>query len=126
MFVRLITLVAANGLMMGSAMAAPFCLTQPGGGTQCIYYDGAACARDANRATDATCGLNPREVRLPRVASRQYCMVTAQGAAVCGYTDQNTCSHEALLQHGACVRGGGTAQPSPQQVPNDYAPNAGR
>jgi hypothetical protein len=127
MFERLTLATAAfSGWMMGVAVAAPFCLILPGGGSQCIYYDGAACARDANRATNATCSLNPNEVRLSRVANSDYCLVTAQGVSVCGYSDQNTCSHDALLQHGACVKGGGLTRPQPQQVPNDYAPNAGR
>jgi hypothetical protein len=117
------TFVLLNGLMLGPAVAAPFCLTMQGGGSQCIYYDGAACARDANRMTNGACTANPQEVRIRPRSGGDYCVVISQNASVCGYVDGNTCAHEALNQHGACVRAPGTR---PAQLPEYYAPNVSR
>ena len=108
-----------TGMTMAGALAAPFCLTQ-GGASHCMYFDGTACAHDAS-AANGECTLNLNEVVLPTSGTNAYCVVTSQGAAVCGYADPVACSREALKQHGACARGG-----SPQQLPNDYLPNAGR
>lgn len=119
MFKRLATAVLITGMTMGGALAAPFCILQ-GGTSHCIYFDGAACARDAGLA-NSECTLNDEEVRLPATSVNAYCLVTSGGASVCGYADPIACSREALKQHGACVRGG-----TPQQVPNDYRPNVGR
>lgn len=120
---RLCTVAFAGCLAVTQAFAAPFCLEIPGGAKECIYYDGAACARDANRATGATCAPNTREVQLQPRSDGNYCMVTGQGASVCGYADPTSCADAALRVHGACVKAPTFGR---QQIPNIYAPNAGR
>jgi len=105
-----------------SAMAAPFCLALPMGAPQCIYYDGAECSRDANRQ-NGMCQINPSEVHLPTSRVGDYCLVMSDGRTTCGYADPNQCSRDALLQKGACSRSFGAG---PKQIPDAYAPNAGR
>jgi hypothetical protein len=104
------------------AMAAPFCLALPTGAPECIYYDGAACSREANRQNGA-CQVNPTEVHLRASRIGEYCLVMPDGYSTCGYADQNLCAQDALIQKGACTRSAGAL---PKQVPDAYAPNAGR
>lgn len=105
-----------------SAMAAPFCLAMPSATPQCIYYDGTACSREANRQ-NGECQINPTEVKLPTSRVGDYCLVMPDGRASCGYADPNQCARDALAQKGACSRSAGAL---PKQVPDAYAPNAGR
>ena len=105
-----------------AAMASPFCLVIPSAAPQCIYYDGAACARDAGRQNGA-CQPNPKEVHLPTSRIGQYCLVMPNGISNCGYADGNECSRDALIQKGACAL---SAKALPRQIPDAYDPNAGR
>ena len=121
----MIKIVFATVLLLVSpavGMAAPFCLALPPGTPQCIYYDGAECAREAGRQ-NAICQVNPREVHLRASRIGDYCLVMPDGYSTCGYADQNSCSRDALLQKGVCSRSAGAL---PKQVPDAYAPNAGR
>lgn len=124
---KLIT-VASIGLafLMGAlpvgAIAAPFCLVLPNSTPQCMYVDGATCARDAGRQ-NGSCQPNPAELRVPSSLIGNYCLVLPSGASTCGYADGNLCARDALIQKGACARSAGSL---PQVLPNDYAPNAGR
>jgi hypothetical protein len=105
------------------AMAAPFCLTMPAGSTpQCIYFDGAQCAREATRQ-NGECGLNAQEVSVPPSGTGTYCIVTVGGGSTCGYGDGTDCSRVAQRQKGVCVKSAGTP---PKTIPDPYAPNAGR
>ena len=104
------------------AWAAPFCLVLPLSAPQCLYYDGAACSKEANRQ-NGSCQVNSNEVRLPTSRIGQYCLVMPDGSATCGYSDGAVCSRDALLQKGACERSQGAV---PKQRPDAYAPNAGR
>ena len=105
-----------------SAMAAPFCLALPTGTPQCIYYDGAACARDAGKQ-NGSCQPNSAEAHVRPSRVGEYCLVMPSGYSTCGYADGNQCARDAIAQKGACSRSAGAL---PQQVPNDYNPNAGR
>ena len=121
----MLKIVTAAVLFLASpigAMAAPFCLTFPNGTPECIYYDGASCAREAGRQ-NGSCQINPAEVQVPASLVGQYCLVMPAGASVCGYADGTLCARDALRQEGACVRSTGAL---PQQLPNAYNPNAGR
>ena len=121
----MIKIVTAAVMFLASpigAIAAPFCLALPTGTPECIYYDGAACARDAGRQ-NGSCQVNTAEVRLPPSRIGEYCLVMPDGTSSCGYSDGNVCARDALLQKGACARSQGAL---PQSLPNDYAPNAGR
>lgn len=104
-------------------MAAPFCLIFNGGGTpECIYYDGAQCARDAVRQ-NAECGVNGQEIKVPPSGTGTYCVVIVSGGSTCGYGDGTDCSRVAQQQKGVCVKSEGTP---PKITPDPYAPNAGR
>lgn len=121
----MIKFVTAAFVLLASpigAIAAPFCLVLPLGGSECIYYDGAQCSRDANRQ-NGSCQTNPAEVQLPTSRVGDYCLVMPSGYATCGYSDGSVCSRDALLQKGACERSSGSG---PKQVPDAYDPNAGR
>lgn len=121
----MIKVITAFTLLLASsagAMAAPFCLALPSGAPQCVYYDGAACAREAGRQ-NGSCQVNAAEVRVPVSRVGQYCLVMPSGYSTCGYADGTLCARDALLQKGACERSGGAL---PRQLPDDYAPNAGR
>lgn len=121
----MIKVVTAAAMLLAlplSAIAAPFCLAIPNGTPQCMYYDGAACAADANRQ-NGSCDVNPDEVHLPVSRIGEYCLVMPNGSSVCGYADGNQCAHDALMQKGACARSEGAL---PRQLPDAYAPNAGR
>jgi hypothetical protein len=118
-------IVVASVLLLATpvaAMAAPFCLALPTGAPQCIYYDGAECSRQANRQ-NGVCQTNPTAVRLPTSRVGDYCLVMPDGHATCGYADPAQCSRDALAQKGACARSAGAL---PKQLPDAYAPNAGR
>jgi hypothetical protein len=105
------------------AVAAPFCLNFNNGGTpECIYFDGAQCARDAARQ-NAECGVNGNDIKVPPSGSGTYCVVTVGGGSTCGYGDGGDCSRVALRQKGVCVKSEGTP---PKAIPDPYAPNAGR
>jgi len=121
----MIKVVTAAVLLLASpigAMAAPFCLTFPNGAPECIYYDGDSCAREAGRQ-NGSCQINPTEVHVPASRIGEYCLVVPGGASTCGYADGTLCSRDALRQKGACTRSAGAL---PQQLPDAYAPNAGR
>jgi hypothetical protein len=105
-----------------AANAAPFCLVIPNGTPQCIYVDGASCAADAGRQNGA-CAVNPSEVKVASSRVGEYCLVLPSGYSTCGYADGNQCARDALLQKGACERSDGAL---PRQLPDAYAPNAGR
>ena len=124
MSMRIMAVAALLGTFsVGSAHAAPFCLNLPGGGSQCIYADGESCARDANRATNGSCTVNPRELRLEPGTGGDYCVVSGEGATMCGYADPTSCAHEASLHRSVCAK---APTREPQQLPNTFAPNAGR
>lgn len=121
----MIKIVAASVFLLSlplGAVAAPFCLVLPVGAPLCMYYDGAACAQQANKQ-NGTCQSNPAEVTLPTSRVGSYCLVMPSGYATCGYADGNECSRDALAQKGACERSAGSG---PKQLPDAYAPNAGR
>jgi hypothetical protein len=122
---QMIKIVTAAVLLLASqagAMAAPFCLAVPMAAPMCVYYDGAACSREANRQ-NGTCEVNPNEVTLKTSRIGDYCVVMPDGSSTCGYADPNQCSRDALQQKGACSRAAGAL---PKQLPDAYAPNAGR
>ena len=104
------------------AIAAPFCLAFPSASPQCVYYDGAACAREAGRQNGA-CQVNPKEVHMPVSRVGQYCLVMPDGASNCGYADGNLCARDAVAQKGACAL---SSKALPRQIPDAYEPNAGR
>jgi hypothetical protein len=104
------------------AIAAPFCLALPNSTPQCMYVDGASCARDA-RQQNGSCQVNPAEIRLPVSRVGGYCLVMPSGDTRCGYADGNLCSRDALVQKGACELSSATRT---QRIPDAYAPNAGR
>jgi hypothetical protein len=105
-----------------TVIAAPFCLVVPSGTPECIYYDGAACSRDANRQ-NGSCQTNPDEVRVPASRIGEYCLTMPNGTSSCGYVDPYVCGRDALAQKGACSRSAGAP---PRAIPDPYAPNAGR
>jgi len=105
-----------------SAIAAPFCLAVPGGAPQCIYADGNQYQADANRQNGA-CVSNPAMGALPTSRIGEFCMILPIGFTHCGYADGIACAQDALKQHGVCAKSAGTL---PRQVPDPFAPNAGR
>jgi hypothetical protein len=105
-----------------SAMAAPFCLEITGTAPQCMYADGNECQADANRQNGA-CVPNPANVTLPTSRIGEFCMILPIGLTHCGYADGIACAQDALKQHGVCAKSAGTL---PRQVPDPFAPNAGR
>jgi len=105
-----------------SATAAPFCLAINGTAPQCMYVDGNQCQADANRQNGA-CVPNPDNGAQPTSRIGEYCMILPVGFTHCGYADGIACAQDALKQHGVCTKSAGTL---PQQVPDPYAPNAGR
>jgi len=121
----MIKIVAAAAMVLASpiaAIAAPFCLVIPNAAPECMYYDGADCARDANRQNGA-CDVNPNEVRVAASQIGQYCVIVPGGYSTCGYADGNECARDALKQKGVCSRSAGAP---PRQLPDAYDPNAGR
>jgi hypothetical protein len=121
----MIKIVSAAAMLLASpigAMASPFCLIIPNAAPQCMYIDGAACAHDAQRQ-NGTCDINPKEVRVAASQIGQYCVVVPGGYSTCGYGDGNICARDALQQKGVCTRSAGAL---PRQLPDAYAPNAGR
>ncbi len=121
----MLKIVTAAAILFASpmaAIAAPFCLALSTGIPQCIYYDGAQCARDAGRQ-NGSCQPNAAETHV--VASRvgEYCLVMPSGYSTCGYSDGTQCARDALLQKGVCSRSAGAL---PRQLPDAYDPNAGR
>jgi hypothetical protein len=114
----------ALSLLPVTAFAAPFCLTVGGATPMCIYYDGAQCARDAQRQ-NGVCGPNPDTITRLSMTSAygDYCVITPEGTATCGYTEGADCSVQAQRQKGVCTKVPGTG---PQQQPNAYNPNANR
>jgi hypothetical protein len=117
--------VATTGLLVTPvmALAAPFCLNfNNGASPQCVFYDGAQCAREAN-LQNAECGINGREITVPPSGTGTYCVVVSGGGTTCGYGDGSDCSRVAQRQKGACVK---SANTPPKAVPDPYAPNAGR
>ena len=120
---RVIKLVtAAMFFVPFAAVASPYCLVLPNGTPQCIYVDGASCARDASRQ-NGSCQVNPAELRLPASRVGEFCLVMPNGASSCGYSDGNSCARDALRQKGACVLSAGATT---ERIPDAYAPNAGR
>ena len=115
-------LMLAGAALPVGAIAAPFCLTIPNGTPRCMYYDGASCARDAGRQNGA-CQVNPAEINLPTSRVGDYCLIIPGGFSRCGYADGNVCARDALAHKGACALSAGTTR---QELPQDYAPNAGR
>jgi hypothetical protein len=120
--IKIVTAAAVLLVAPVGAIAAPFCLALPTGTPQCIYYDGASCAKDAGRQNGA-CIPNQAEVHVRPSRIGEYCLVMPSGYSTCGYADGNLCAKDAIEQKGACSRSEGAL---PQQLPNDYAPNAGR
>lgn len=121
----MIKLIAAAAISLASplsAMAAPFCLVLPAGAPQCVYFDGAACARDAGRQNGA-CQPNSAETHVLSSRIGEYCLVMPSGYSTCGYADGVECARDALAQKGACSRSAGAR---PRQLPDAYEPNAGR
>jgi hypothetical protein len=121
----MIKIVTATAMLLASpigAIAAPYCLVLPNGTPLCQYVDGTTCSADAVRQ-NGTCQVNPAEVRVPASRVGEYCVIMQNGASVCGYADGVVCTHDALRQKGACQLSAGSP---PQQLPNDYNPNAGR
>lgn len=120
--IKFVTAAALFLIAPIGAMAAPFCLALATGTTECIYYDGAACARDAGRQ-NGSCQINPAQVSVPASRIGEYCLVLPSGYSTCGYADGTVCARDALLQKGSCSRSAGAP---PQTLPDAYAPNAGR
>lgn len=120
--IKITTLAAALLAVPIAAMAAPFCLTIPGGTPMCIYIDGAQCAADAQRQ-NGYCDVNPDSVQKPVSRVGDYCLIMPDGSTRCGYADPAVCSRDALLNKGVCSKSLGTL---PKQIPDSYAPNAGR
>jgi hypothetical protein len=121
----MIKFVAASAMLLVStvgAMAAPYCLLVPNGSPQCIYVDGADCAREANRQ-NGSCEVNPAELALPTSRVGEYCLIMPNGSSRCGYADGNVCARDALEQKGACTLSAGATT---VRIPDAYAPNAGR
>ncbi len=121
----MIKIVTAAVLCLASpiaAMAAPFCMVIPNAAPECMYYDGAACARDAGRQ-NGSCQVNQAEVKVASSRIGEYCLVLPSGYSTCGYADGTLCARDALRQKGACSRSAGAL---PRQLPDAYDPNAGR
>ncbi len=119
---KIVTVAALYLASPIAAIAAPFCMVIPNAAPQCMYYDGAQCAKDANRQ-NGSCDVNPAEVKVAASRIGDYCLVMPSGYSTCGYSDGTVCARDALLQKGACARAAGAL---PQQLPNAYDPNAGR
>ena len=121
----MIRLVTTAVLLLGApvgAVAAPFCLALSTGSPQCIYYDGASCARDAGRQ-NGSCQPNPAETHVTASRIGEYCLVMPSGYTTCGYSDGAECARDAIAQKGACARSAGAL---PRQLPDSFEPNAGR
>jgi hypothetical protein len=108
------------------APAAPVCLAIPGGATpRCIYYDAAACMRDAGWQ-HGTCQINPEETMgLPGA----FCVVGQGGVQTCGYADANICVREAVRQNGTCAPAATDVRPVAPDVyilPKAFDPDVGR
>ena len=108
--------------LVSSARAAPFCVAVTGLAPQCIYVDGNECQAQAARQ-NAACVPNPQDQSVPTSRVGDYCVILSAGGTRCGYADQNVCSRDALQQKGVCAK---SADSTPQQLPNDFLPNAGR
>ncbi|MGD0109025.1 MAG: hypothetical protein ABSC06_34080 [Rhodopila sp.] len=123
--VQMLKIVTAAALLLASpigAIASPFCLVLADGSQQCIYVDGADCAREAGRQ-NGTCQVNANELSLPSARVGEYCLIMPSGYSTCGYSDGAICSRDALLQKGVCTLSAGATT---QRIPDAYAPNAGR
>jgi len=122
----MLKIVTAAALLLASpigAMASPFCLVLADNLTrQCIYIDGAECAKEAGRQ-NGSCQVNADEVNLPSARVGEYCLIMPSGYSTCGYADGAVCSRDALLQKGVCSLG---AAATTTRIPDAYAPNAGR
>jgi hypothetical protein len=119
------TLAVAAAISLGtslSAMAAPFCLLITGTAPQCMYADGNECQADATKQ-NGECIPNPANYTVPSSRIGDFCMVLPIGITHCGYADGIACAADALKQHGVCTKSAGAI---PRQVPDPYAPNAGR
>lgn len=84
-----------------AAIGAPFCLQTQTIPPQCLYYDAAECAQDANRQ-GGLCAPNPAELKVS-AGIGHYCLLTSSGVASCIYADLSTCTSDAQKQHAACA-----------------------
>jgi hypothetical protein len=88
--------------LIAPAQAAPYCLQVVGIPSQCLYADVVQCRRDAERQ-HGTCGLNAREVPLPKVPGARFCLVMNGPVLQCSYVDRRTCDAEASRRSAICA-----------------------
>ncbi|WP_119422671.1 hypothetical protein [Desertibaculum subflavum] len=104
---------AASG---APAAAAPFCLQATGVPPQCLFYDVAACRRQALRM-NAVCGLNPKEL-MPPATGQRFCQVENGPVIQCLYPDRRSCDAATARRGGICIDAGDAAsRPDPDLIP---------
>lgn len=114
-----IAALAALPLLMASprpVSAAPFCLQISGVPPQCMFYDVAACRRQAERM-NAVCALNPDEL-MPPPGGQRFCQVSNGPVIQCLFPDRRSCDAATARSGGICIDGGdATARPDPDLIP---------
>jgi hypothetical protein len=97
-----------------TASAAPFCIRNTALPPQCIYYDPTDCRKQALKQ-GGWCEPNPSETRTASGGTGQYCLVLAQGEAICAFLSRESCDVEATRLQGACYHNEarGTGAPDP-------------
>jgi hypothetical protein len=85
-----------------SAQAAPYCIQSVGLPPQCLFGDVSQCRREALRV-NGVCGLNPKEVLLPKTPAGRFCLVHNGPIVECIYVDRRTCDTESARRSAICV-----------------------
>ena len=96
--VGVLTLLAAGS----SAQAAPYCVQTVGLPAQCMFGDVSQCRAEALRV-NGVCGVNAREVTLPKRPAGRFCLVQNGPIIYCAYVDRRTCDTESARRSAICV-----------------------
>ena len=107
---------AGSVLLPAAAEAAPFCLQATGVPPQCLFYDVAACRKQAQRM-NAVCGLNPKEM-IPPPAGQRFCQVDNGPVIQCMFVDRRSCDASSARTGGICIDAGdASSRPDPDLIP---------
>jgi hypothetical protein len=96
--------------------AAPFCLQATGVPPQCLFFDVAACRKQAQRM-NAVCGLNPKEL-MPTTVGQRFCQVNNGPVIQCMFADRRACDAATARTGGICIDAGdASSRPDPDLIP---------
>jgi hypothetical protein len=118
MITRILLAGCIAGIAVRLAVAAPYCVDQPGVPLQCLYVDPRTC-QDAAARQGGVCAANPHEVKTPVTAS-PYCLVRPGNVMSCVYPDRSSCDAAANRRDGACISATPLPAPGTRPVPDPF------